>query len=199
MAVNDTYVLKMKQSMFTQSILNVFYYTQVVATADPKTPSELLFDAFDASVLSVWKTAFITSISIEEVEVINIATPADTFAATPTNNTGSRAIGDNLRAPTWIAAGFKSNRAGAGTRAAFKRFAGLGEVDIDDNSISPAFVTLAAGLQAAMADLLGTVGVNMFQPVQVQSGWLLGFAPVVNFNITSWNDPKLTSQVSRKP
>lgn len=200
MAIGDIYQLKMKQLYFTQDILNVFYYRQTVEGTPTPSFSTQLFQGFDLNVLSVWQGAFSTSITIPEVEVINLPTPSDSFLGTPANNVGTRAIGDNLRAPSWIAAGFKSNRAGAGTRSSFKRFAGLAEIDIDDNVISPAFITLAAGLQAAMGDIIPTPQASVFEPVQVKSATVIvGFQPVFNFVITDWLAAVLTSQVSRKP
>jgi len=200
MAFNEVYQVKMKQTYFTQDLLNVFYYRQ--NAAGPAVPSyaEQLFDAFDANVLSVWTTAINTSLSVTTVEVINLPSPSDTYEGTPTNNQGARAIADNLRAPSFICASFKSARAGAGSRASFKRFAGLAEVDIDDNSISPAFVTLAAGLRSAMGQILTSAQGSSFTPVQVTSATVkVGFSPVVNYTIQNWFDPTLSTQVSRKP
>lgn len=201
MAVGDIYVIKMKQVYFTEVILNVFFYRQNSIVVPGLTDADGLFEAFNRLVLAQWDDMVNTSISITELEVFSIEFPVDNFVGTPGNDVGKRVIADNLRAPSWIAAGFKSNRAGPGTRSSFKRFAGLGEVDIDDNSISPAFIALAGtqGMVTLMGIPIATTGGSEYTPVQVKSGWVLGVAPTENFVLTSWIDPKLTSQVSRKP
>ena len=201
MASGDVYVVKMFQSYFVTDILNVFFYRQGFDASPAVSDSQGLFEAFDEEVLLEWSGMVSTSISIFNMEVVNILTPTDSFFGTPINNVGLRAIGDNLRAPSWVAASFKSNRAGAGSRSSFKRFAGIGELDIDDNSISPAFVAIPAvqNLKQVMGDFIDATGGSAYDPVQVKSGWRLGFAPVINFDLNTWADPTLTSQVSRKP
>ncbi len=200
MATGDIYVVKMKQVYFTQEILNLFYYHQT-AQNNPDTNAIGLADEFDQNVLADWAGMVNTSISITELETFAINNPIDNDSRVPLNNVGTRAIGDNLRAPSWIAAGFKSNRNGPGTRSSYRRFAGLGEEDIDDNVISPTFVALQAvqDLKASMAAILVTVSGSQYQPIQVPGGWSVGVYPGINFNLVSWLDPTLTSQVSRKP
>ncbi len=201
MAIGDIYCLKMFQQYFTQECLNIFTYRQTGVAIPGLSDAAGLFEAFDDAVLAEWIFMVNTSITIPTMEVFQIADPSDNHIATPTNNTGTRAIGDNLRAPSWIAAGFKSNRVGTGSRSSFKRFAGLGEVDIDDNTISPAFVALGPvqNMKVEMATEIAAAGGSTYLPVQLKSGWVLGFPPVENFVITSWVDPTLPSQVSTKP
>ncbi len=201
MATGDVYVVKMFQTYFTQACLNVFFYRQGFDAAPAVSDAQGLFEAFDEEVLSQWKGMVSTSMSIVNMEVTNILSPTDSFFGTPVNNVGTRALGDNLRAPSWIAASFKSNRAGSGSRSSFKRFAGIGEIDIDDNVIAPSFVSILSvqNLKQVMGDFIDSTGGSAYDPVQVKSGWRLGFLPVINFNINTWADPTLTSQVSRKP
>lgn len=201
MAIGDIYCIKMFQSYFTQECLNVFTYRQTGVALPGLSDAAGLFEAFDLDVLSDWIGMVSTSISIPEMEVFQIADSSDNHIATPTNDTGIRALADNLRAPSWVAAGFKSNRVGTGSRSSFKRFAGIGEIDINDNVLANSFITLAAtvALKASMAAVIEAAGGSEYQPIQVKSGWVLDTPPVENFEITSWVDPKLTSQVSRKP
>ena len=104
---------------------------------------------------------------------------------------------------TWVAFEYTSNRDGAGSRRSHKRFAGLAEADTDNNALSASFlaITEVTNLRNAMAQTIddGQTVPTAFVPVQVKAGWKAGFAPTVNFEITSWQDPRLSSQVSRKP
>jgi len=201
MATGDIYAVLMKQVYFTVDILNVWFYRQSFDASPALSDAEGLFDAFDTDILANWDGMVNASISIPELEVFRIADPSDNFIGTPTNNVGTRPATDNLRAPSWVAAGFKSNRVGTGTRSSFKRFAGLMESDIDDNVISPTFIAIAAvqALKTAMSVFVSATGGSTYLPIQVKSGWILGLPPTENFVISNWLDPKLTSQVSRKP
>ncbi len=199
MAVGDIYVVKMFQEQFLESILNVFYYRQLTQIASENANG--LFEGFDAAILANWAGCVIASISVINLEIFQPLVPTDFIDGVPTNNVGLRPDISLDRLPTFIAFSYKSNRFGAGSRASFKRFAGLEEADINANSMSPAFLALAPviALQAALGNAVASVAGSTYVPIQVKSGWKVGFAPVENFILTTWAVPTLSSQVSRKP
>lgn len=198
MADGEVYIIKMFGTVTAEDFLNVFYYRQ---EAGPNIQSATdLFNEFDSVVLSEWVGCVHDDTSVNVLEVFAIDTPSDFFSTTPTNSQGLRNWTGDERSPTFLAFSYKSNRKGAGTRSSYKRFAGLLEGDINANQLTATFLGLTPvqDLQQVMADVLVSAGGTPFQPVQVKSGWVLGAAPVVNFDITAWNVPTLTSQVSRK-
>ena len=199
MAVDDVYVIKMKQIANAQEMLNQFFYA--VSVDEGSDGAKELFDEFNTDILADWVDCVQDDQKVTSLEVFNIGVPTKFWEALPTNNTGTRAATNATRVPTWTSFGYRSNRNGAGTRRSYKRFAGLLEVDIDYNTLSAAF--LAIPEVDALRNTLGTklVGVSggEFLPVQISAGWVPGVTPVINFGLTSWQDPVLTSQVSRKP
>lgn len=200
MAIGSIYCVKMFQTLFSQQVLNVFFYRQTI----PGTPedAEGLFLAFDEDVLSDFVGTVINQLDIIRLEVFDPEVPSDFFDGVPVNNQGTRSFVAGQRSPSYTCFGFRSNRAGPGSRASFKRFSGLQEADIDANSLQPSFTGLAAvvALQDALAVSItdGFTG-GVYQPVQVKHPVPLGLPVVENFEITSWSVPFATSQVSRKP
>ena len=199
MAVGDIYCIKMFQTYLSQNALNVWFYEQV--TTGVLDEAEALFKAFDTDVLLHWIDTVTNQVDLIRLEVFNPAAPADFFDGAPVHNQGTRVAPAGQRSPSYAAFGFRSNRAGPGTRASFKRFTGLMEPDIDANSLQPAFTGLLAisNLITVMAQVSEESGVDAsFKPVQVKHPVPL-FVPVVkNFEIINWSVPFLTSQVSRK-
>ena len=194
------YCVKMFQTLYSQQLLNVFFYRQTVTGS----PSDALglFQAFDEDVLSDFVGCVLDQLDIIRVEVFSPEDPTDFHDGTPTNDQGTRTAAAGNRSPSYLAFGFRSNRAGPGTRASFKRFGGLQEPDIDANSLATGFTTLAAvvALQAAMAQSITSGGSGgIYVPIQVKHPVPLGLPVVENFLITSWGVAFATSQVSRKP
>lgn len=200
MSLGDIYCVKVFQTLYSQDVLNVFFYEQS-STGTPD-DAEGLFEAFDAEVLSDFVGCVSDQLDIIRMEVFRPSTPTDFFDGAPSNNKGLRSAPGGDRSPSYLSFGFRSNRAGPGTRASFKRFAGLIESDMDANSLSATFLALAPviALQGVMGDEIddGVTGPS-YIPIQVKHPVPLGFLPIKNYDITSWSLPFLTSQVSRKP
>ena len=194
----EVYVLKAFQSLGGINILNVYYYRLVSGSAPD--PAEELFTAFDGGLLDEFIDCVSENLSINNVEIFEIATPTEFFSAEPTNNQGTRTDTVANRMPTFNAFSYKTNRAGAGTRSSYKRYCGLLEEDVGGNALSASFKALAAvvALQSAIGDNLISSGGNEYEPVQVKSGWSIGVTPVVNFVIEQVQPATLSSQVSRK-
>lgn len=202
MAQNDVYVAKLFQEEYDQVILNQFFYKQI--TADGDVGGALgLFQAMDNTILTEWEACVVSQIAITNLEIFVIETPSIYVDGVPTNNIGTRTVADALVCPSWIAFEYTSNRDGAGSRRSHKRFAGLAEADVDNNSLAAAFlaITEVTNLKNAMAATIndGETVNTKYEPVQVKANWVVNFAPTVNFSILSWQVPRLSSQVSRKP
>jgi hypothetical protein len=193
----DGYVIKVQSVLLAIDCLNVFYYQQAGGTGDK---AEDLFDEFDVTVLGDLVGCVVNDFDIQAVEVFSINNPDDFHSGSPVNNTGLRTFTGNERQAAWACFGYKSNRAGAGSRSSYKRFCGLLENDSNGGGLSSAFLALTPvdDLQNSMADALLLPAGTAMVPVQVKSGWLVGSAPTINFDISSWQTPIYTTQVSRK-
>lgn len=198
-AVGDVYIIKQKQISGGQDILNQYFY-EMTTVGDADGANEL-FNTFDDDVLSLLIDCVQDDMKTLALEIFNIQFPTEFREALPDNNTGTRVATAATRVPTYLAFSYRSNRNGPGTRRSYKRFAGLLEADIDTNVLSSSF--LAIPEVDTLRNILGLAltgsGGGVWRQVQVKSDWVAGFAPTVNFNTGSWQDPVLTSQVSRKP
>lgn len=199
MAINDIYQVKVFQTYLSQNVLNVYFYRQIT-TGSPDN-AEGLFEAVDAQILSEQMQIMNNSYDVPAMEVFQPAVPTDFFTARPTNDTGLRVVAGGDRSPAFVAFGYRSNRAGPGTRSSFKRYAGMIDQDMDGNLLNPGFTSLpqVIALQAALgADIDDGASGALYEPVQVKHPVLLNVEPTVNLDIDSWFDPYLTSQVSRR-
>ncbi len=194
----DVYVVKMFQKLSGINILNVFFYRKI-AGSDPDT-AEALHQTFDDDVLASFIDCVSDALSINNLEIFQIDTPTQFFDGQPLNNSGTRTDTVTNRMPTANAFSFKTNRAGAGTRSSYKRFAGLLEEDVGGQALSSAFLALTAldDLQTALGANLTSTSANEYEPVQVKGTWAIGIAPTVNFVIDSVLGATLSTQVSRK-
>lgn len=200
MAIGTVYCVKAFGTIYAQNMLNVYFYRQ--ETDGVPSGALGLFDAFDNEVLAAWAQSVVDQVDIINLEVFSPFAPSDFQDGAPVNNKGDRAITIGERSPSYLAFGFKSNRAGPGSRSSFKRYCGLQEDNMDANSLNTAFTTNAdiVALQAVLGEEIddGLTGAS-YVPVQVKHPVTLFVAPVVNFDITNWGTAYLTSQVSRRP
>lgn len=198
MAANEVYYIKVFSRLLGQAILNTYAYKQVTGVAALNAAQ--LHNLFNSFVQPHVRGIAPDTMDIDNVEVFSINNPTDFHDGPPSNTTGARAILPADMLPSYTAFGFRSNRAGAGTRSSYKRYAGMGEGDVDGNDLSAAFKIIPSVVSLTVALGTGFVGGagEIFDPVQIKSGWLLGVPPVVNFFITSYAVPYLTSQVSRR-
>lgn len=199
MAVGDIYVLKMNQELFTQAMLNVFYYEQTTKLGSDDAAN--LNEAFNAFILQEWQGCVGNGVTIPFIEAFAIANPSDFNQVTPAINTGLRTAPSDQRSPGWIAFSYRSNRNGAGTRSSYKRFGGIFDTDMNANVLDSLFLAIPSvgALQISLGNPVTSIAGDVYKPVQVKSGWQLGFPPIKNFDITSWFTASLSSQVSRKP
>lgn len=198
MAINEVYLLKVFAQFLGQQVLNTYGYQQTAGGTS--NPAASLTSIFDAVVQSIVTGIAPDTMTFSRVEAFSIANPSDYSDRAPAFATGVRAILPANLQPSYVSFGLRSNRAGAGSRASYKRYAGMGDGDMDGNDLTAAFLGIPSvvSLPGILATTLVHATGDTFKPVQIKSGWTLGFAPVVNFLITSWAIPYLTSQVSRR-
>lgn len=198
MAINQHYSVKLFGTVLGQNFLNTFAYRQYADAAGPYASD--LASQFDANVLFPLSGATGDYVSYDRLEVFAIENPTDFKDRTPNNATGGRSILPAGQPPSYTAFGTRSNRAGAGSRASYKRFVGMAEDDSDGNTLTSVFLALPSviALIAAIGDTVVSGSGNAWIPVQLAAGWLLGVPPVENFVINAYGIPYLTSQVSRR-
>lgn len=199
MTVGDVYTLRLKSTALGQQCVNVFYYRTTVDAGSASAANLVgVWDGF----IQQWIAGSVGDyVTFDEIECFAINNPSDFSSTVPPFPTGGRVIGAASQSPSYVAFGMRSNRAGAGTRSSYKRISGIGEGDAEGNALTALFLTIPSviNLQANLGALLAGASGNFYEPVQVKSGWMLGIAPIVNFVITNWGIPYLTSQVSRRP
>lgn len=199
MTIGEHYSVKLFGDYLGEAFLNTFAYRQTAGIATNS--AQQLSTQFDSSVLFDLADSVGDQTNYTRLEVFAIETPSDYSDVVPANSTGTRVFSGGTLSPSWVAFGFRSNRAGAGTRASYKRFCGLGEVDVTENSLASTFISRASviALRAALSQTLAFVGGNTWVPVQLLSGWTPGSSPTENFGIIDYGIAYLTSQVSRRP
>lgn len=198
MTVGDHFVVKLFGDLISQEFLNVFTYRQTAGSAP--LPADDLGSMIDTSIVARLANCIGTYVGLNRIETFGIENPSDYDDRAPTDINGNRSFATENVPPSYTAFGYRSNRAGAGTRSSYKRFCGLGETDVTGNTLAASFLVLeaAAGLQDILSSALIHASGNVFQPVQLRSGWVLGTPPIENFTILAYGVPYLTSQVSRR-
>lgn len=198
MAINEHYSLKLFGTVLGQAFLNTFAYRQFADVGGNY--ADDLASIFDTFILTHLAGAVGTYVGFDRIEAFSIEDPGDFKDRSPNQATGLRAIATTGQPPSYTAFGTRSNRAGAGSRASYKRFVGMAEDDSDGNTLTATFLALAAvvSLIANLGDPLVHVSGNSWVPVQLKAGWLLGVPPIENFVINAYGIPYLTSQVSRR-
>lgn len=198
MSISEHYSLKLFGTITGQQFLNTFTYRQLTGTETLS--ATRLRVVFESNILFPLSNLTGTYCDYDRIETFAIETPLDYDDTAPAITQGGRSFAVSGIPPTYVAFGYRSSRAGAGSRSSYKRFCGIGDTDMEENDLAPSFIVLeaAAGLQTALQSVLVSPGGNTYIPVQLESGWLIGVPPVENFAIASYGPPYLTSQVSRR-
>lgn len=193
MANGDVYQARLITTYLGKQTQNVFYYRQVAQGVGDD--ANQLWNGFNTNVWADIRAILLDTVTAAICSIICINNPSDYYEATLTNPTG--AVTDASSLPAWFAAGFRSTWFGPGTRRSYKRFAGIGEGLVAQNSYQGGYATAIADINGALAQTIGNGG-SLFEPVQVKSGWTLGQAPVVNGIPSGWNFYGWSTQSSRK-
>lgn len=199
MAAGQCYAVRVFGDYLDQEFVNVYAYQQTIAITG--NAANELTNGIDNHILFPLTGCVGDDTHYTRIEAFAIENPSDYDEKTPGNDSGNRAFTASARAPSYLAFGLRSNRGGAGTRASYKRFCGIGETDMEANFLEAAFLAIPSveDLQVNLGTTIVSAGGDEFVPVQVKSGWELGIAPILNFLITAYGIPYLTSQVSRRP
>lgn len=193
MASQDLYRLIDRQTLQSQQVLNVYYYKQISAAGS----SELLIAAFIEDVLPAIRAIQVDDLTHVRIDCENLTGVVDYVEETLTsNNTGA----DNTEPmPTFVAWGFRLNRASRLSRHGYKRIAGPGEANVTSGVPAAGFLgTLNAAAAAIGADIGELSGPSTYRPYIVRA---TGTAPSVtytSFEIGSVQLVGISSQVSRK-
>ncbi len=198
MAVGEHYSLKLFGNLLGQQFLNTFAYRQTSGVQ----PNEaaLLALQFGLDIQFHLAACVGDYCAYTRIEAFSIETPTDYSDDVAPVPFGARIFAVDGQPPAYVAFGFRSNRAGAGSRSSYKRFCGIGDTDMIGNELEASFLALAplAFLQTNLGDPLAHGSGVTFVPIQLESGWIPGGLPIENFTITSYGDAYLTSQVSRR-
>lgn len=186
------------QTLFDQSLCNIFYYIVKVWTGNADMAD--ILDAFEADMINVIKDLQTPSIVHDHLRGDDLTDEVTFFEQDP-NIAGIYAVGDTL--PTLVAAAFRLNRTTKITRPGQKRIAGLSENLMELNK----FLTTTAGFPAAevamAADLVvntPSAGDGVLSPVIIGRN-LDGTLDLSRYSEVSSASavPNVSSQVSRKP
>lgn len=141
-----------------QECLNVFHYVSNVGDDDIQ---QECGDAFDVDNLPDIAIIQSEDLTYEEIVVRNLTGDLADAVITPTTTTGT-VVG--LEMPSFVAASFRYARQSKDTRNGAKRFTGMVEENVVQNSFVAAFQTLMDTLAAVLDNSISNAG-KTFQPI----------------------------------
>jgi len=185
------YKVILQQSYSAQTILNTFWYLHTLGNDDEQ---DKCAEAFDLTILPVLKTIQAVSLQYVSIRAINVTGTLADFVLTPTTLLGTL-TGDPVN--TFTAAAIRLNRTTKETRNGQKRFAGMVEIQMNNQVWDAGYVVLLENVATALVANISTVG-GIFEPVIARqdavtpTNWIAN--PVASATVNSF----VTSQVSRK-
>ncbi len=185
------YKVILEQFYSAQIILNTFWYLNSLGSDDEQDKAAT---AFDEDILPILKLIQDDSLTYTSIRVVNVTGTLADFVLTPTTG-GGTVVGAPVN--TFTAAGIRLNRTTKETRNGQKRFAGMTEENMGNQTWIAAYVTLLEDLAAVLVADISTVG-GIFESVIASqdpitpSNWFAN--PIASATVNSF----VTSQVSRK-
>lgn len=180
------------QTYLGETCLNRYFYQQTSVA----TPFFLaLFNDFYTKVILPLANAQTTAVTHTEVVirvVNNLAVPEARFVLSQAGQ-----VVDNPM-PSLTAVNFKLNRSTKETRNGSKRYCGLGEAQVTDNSLNAGGITTWATMEAPLATAL-TDGVDTFNPCMFRPDYPVVGQDTYNLVSSATLSSVITSQRSRKP
>lgn len=173
MSGGDIYQTRIYQNYGGQDLLNVFYH--VVSPAAPESTAIDLSVNFRNDVWNLARALQVPSCTTIRAVTVNGMNNADYYDTT-LDQDGLHVSSSGL-APN-IAAGFRSQSAGPGTRYAYKRVGGVVNSLNADGTWTNAYQTIMAALGVALGSLLETDDA-LYVPCTVTGGFALGVAPTL--------------------
>ncbi len=185
------YKIILEQSYSAQTVLNTFWYLNSLGSDDEQDKAA---QAFDEDVLAVLAAVQHTTLVYNSIRAINVTGDLADFVLTPTTSSGSNA---GTAVNTFTAAGIRLNRTTKETRNGQKRFAGMVEEEMSNQSWTAAYITTLETLATALVADISTVGgifeaVIARQDLVTPTNWFAN--PVASATVNDF----VTSQVSRK-
>lgn len=200
MALNDKFKLTAKMTYRGQQLVNTYWYEQ---RAGSQAQAALtLAQAFENDVQTVIRTVQHTSLLWTQIDVINLDNFSDYASLTGSEITvpdGTRTGGESN---TFLAWGFRLNRAVRGVHHGAKRIGGVADDDVVNGTAAAGLVATLASVATALGATLGNPAVAEFIP---RIGRTIKTGPVENpvyeyqfFPITNVSYIRVTTQNSRK-
>lgn len=147
MASGSRYKLTLTQTLFEQTLQNVFFYEQFGGTL---TRAQSLFDAFDLEVLTDLKTIQSDELTYDSIAIENVDDPSDFYIAAPVINGGGNQTGEVL--PPYACYAFRYNRTTMAVRNGQKRFGGVPEAANANGVLDATYNTAVANVETALGD-----------------------------------------------
>lgn len=202
LAVNDLIQITDVQTLYGQSVLNVYHYRMVAL--EPLVDYNDLDVAFDSIVLSVVETCQSGAVTHTRLIIQNLTNGLDIYEGIH-SETGDRAAN---AASSILAYGFRLNRTTALTRHGHKRIAGVDEGDLVGNDPVALFKTsnldLAATAFAADIVRTGTVDHDLVAEPVIIGRFPQGHAQAGQLDLSKVNPVasaqfiRVTSQTTRR-
>lgn len=185
------YKIILEQTYSNQTVLNTFWYVNSLGSDDEQDKAA---DAFDETILPILKNIQSDSLLYLSIRAVNVTGDLADFVKTPTTGAGTQA---GLEVNTFTAVGIRLNRTTKETRNGQKRFAGMTEDLMANQSWTAPFLVLVELVADALVADISTVG-GIFEPVIARqdlvtpTNWFAN--PVASATVNTF----VTSQVSRK-
>lgn len=156
MAIGDHYRLKLSGNYLGQTIINTFYYENVLTNS---TAPFLNLDFLD-DILPAIQAVVSDQVTFTDTEVQNLDNPSD-FSVSAFSNPGLRA---GQPTPPFVAWGYTLYSNNLVHRSGGKRFAGVAEPDIDNGVPVGSVLTPLNLLAIRMGAALPTGGTAVWRP-----------------------------------
>lgn len=199
MAIGDIWEFTLRGTYLSQEVLNVFHYRETTAIGNDVAPEDMaawLWDNLHDDLTGLLST----SLTFNAIDVFQVTggTGIGTFVIT--DGQGQAGL-DPM--PSSVAFGFRYNRASSSSRHGYKRFAGVGEGEVNGNTLVGTYTAqvnaLASALEMDLFDSTSTLD-GRLEPIilsRVVNGQV---RPVpIAFPISSIVFAGISTQNTRKP
>jgi hypothetical protein len=132
-ALGDLLQVTVKQEYLGQQILNVYHYRVTSITGLAGNYLELLAQFVDSTINDAVAQFQVNSLVYTEAEARNLSNGLD-FHVEPLTRTGDRTDSGSNAVPSFVSAGFQLIRESLATRNGYKRYAGLDDTLLVNNS-----------------------------------------------------------------
>lgn len=196
MTIGDVFSLKIDWQFVGQLCQNVFFYEQIAGSSTNE--ATILWFAFEQNLRDLIFPCQSDQCELDEGATLNLMDQTDFHTDTGINLFGSIQSGAAQTQASFVAFGFRLERAYPGAPHGYKRFPGVAEGYTAENVYAPpddATDNLAIALAATIqADTFTPI----FMPVVVHRPFSIGVPPDTWWPVTLATYTNLTTQSSRK-